>query len=113
VRAERKGINDAVIQGIYDGLGVSADYLFMRVPKDYHNRIKLKTGGEREADKHELDHKDFKIASKTDLEVEMLSARREREQMRSEHAKMRRQLDDLSAKFEVFLRNNARFAPAE
>src|SRR4051794_24946645 len=80
-RPDRKGINNAVIQGIYDGLGVSADYLFMRVPKGYHNRIRLKNGGEWEAEKHEIDHKDFKIASKTDLEVEMLSAKREREQM--------------------------------
>lgn len=56
----RKGLTDQTIQGIHDGLGVQANYLFMST-KGLPNTVRLKDGGERPCDPGELDHKLFKV----------------------------------------------------
>jgi len=83
----RKGIRDDVIQGIYDGLGVRSDYLFMPTPKGYSNRVRLKSGDTRACDKHELDHKDFRVI--THVELEIARDKKERAELRSEVADLR------------------------
>lgn len=69
-RNDRAGISDIVIQGIYDGLQVSSDYLFVKVPKDYHGLIRLKNGSTRNAYKNELDHRDFRVGTTDYLEYD-------------------------------------------
>jgi hypothetical protein len=56
----RKGLTDQTIQGIHDGLGVQANYLFMST-KGLPNTVRLKDGGERPCEPGELDHKLFKV----------------------------------------------------
>jgi hypothetical protein len=97
----RKGLRDDVIQGIYDGLGVRSDYLFMPVPRGYANRVRLKSGDSRVCEKHELDHKDFRVI--TNVELEIARDKKERAEMRSNQEVMNARLDDLSTKFEKLL----------
>lgn len=78
----QKGIRDDVIQGIYYGLGVRSDFLFMPTPKGYPKEIRLKGGDTRPAEKHELDHKDFRVI--THVEVEQARDRKERVALRTE-----------------------------
>lgn len=56
----RKGLTDQTIQGIHDGLGVQANFLFMSA-KGYPNTVRLRDGGERPCEPGELDHKLFKV----------------------------------------------------
>lgn len=91
----QKGLRDDVIQGIYDGLGVRSDYLFMPTPKGYPNQIRLKGGDTRPADKHELDHKDFRVI--TNAELEAARDRKERVALRNELDTLRAELRSVSA----------------
>jgi hypothetical protein len=91
----RKGIRDDVIQGIYDGLGIRSDYLFMPTPKGYPNRVRLKSGDTRPCEKNELDHKDFRVI--TNVELEIARDKKERAEMRSEVADLRSEVRTNSA----------------
>jgi transcriptional regulator with XRE-family HTH domain len=86
----RKGIRDDVIQGIYEGLGIRSDYLFMPRPKGYPNSIKTKDGETRLAAPDELDHRDFKVVS--NQEFEAVRERKERAAMKAELHDVREQL---------------------
>jgi hypothetical protein len=57
----RNGISDQTIQGIHDGLGVQANYLFMDA-KGYPKTVRLADGSERPCEPDEVDHKHFKVA---------------------------------------------------
>lgn len=92
----RKGIRDDIIQGIYDGLGVQANYLFMTVPKGYPNRVRLKSGETRSCEKNELDHKDFRVI--TNVELEIARDKKERAEMRNDMGDMRAGLEATNAK---------------
>jgi hypothetical protein len=66
--AAQKGLRDDVIQGVFEGLGVRSDFLFMSKPKGYPNTIKLPSGETRTADPDELDHKDFRVITNDEFE---------------------------------------------
>lgn len=83
----QKGLRDDVIQGIYDGLGVQANYLIMPVPRNYPNRVRLKNGETRACEKNELDHKDFKVISNVELEI--ARDRKERAAIRDDVGELR------------------------
>lgn len=81
-----KGIRDDVIAGIYRGLHVRSDFLFMAIPKGYHNRVRLKDGATRACRKNELDHKDFLV---TNEQLEIARDKKERAAIRDEVSELR------------------------
>lgn len=81
-----KGIRDDVIAGIYRGLHVRSDYLFMAIPKGYPNRVRLKDGTTRPCRKNELDHKDFLV---TNEQLEIARDKKERAAIREEVSELR------------------------
>ena len=83
----QKGLRDDVIQGIVDGLGIQANYLFMPTPRDYHKRIRLPNGETRPADPDELDASEFKLV--TNEQFQDARTRKEVQSVRSEVAELR------------------------
>lgn len=86
----QKGLRDDVIQGIFEGLGVRSDLLFMPRPKDYPNRIRLPSGEYRPAEPEELDHHDFRVISHA--EVEAARDRKERGAMKDDIRELQKQM---------------------
>lgn len=84
----QKGLRDDVIQGITDGLGYRADYLFMKTPPGYHNRIRLPNGETRPADPEELDASEFKVLV-TNERFQDARTRKEVQSVRDEVAELR------------------------
>ena len=100
--ASRNGISDQTIQGIHDGLGVQANFLFMSA-KGQPNTVVLKDGSERPCDPDELDHKRYKVAdldaAREKRDVATLKKRADAADERAD--RMERKLDMLLAALSV------------
>lgn len=83
----QKGLRDDVIQGVVDGLGIQANYLFMPTPRDYHSRVRLPNGETRPAEPDELDASEFKVV--TNAQFQDARTRKEVQSVRSEVAELR------------------------